>query len=95
MDAETPTGEIEMTDARTVIAGWLTEAEWKNNFENARGMSTNDHADAILAALAEAGLVIVPREATKAMSLAGFDEYQRNTSGQVSDLWRAMVEASE
>ncbi len=57
-----------MSDARTVIAGWLTKAEWENNFENSRGMSTNDHADAILAALAEAGFVVVPRKNLRALS---------------------------
>ena len=56
-----------MSDARIVIADWITKAEWENNFENSHGMSTNDHADAILAALAEAGLVIVPREPTEKM----------------------------
>lgn len=36
--------------ARDVIADWLSEASITNGFENSRGMSTNDHADAALAA---------------------------------------------
>ena len=45
--------------ARDVIADWLCDAARKNGFEHEHGKSTNDYADAILAALAEAGLEII------------------------------------
>jgi len=77
--------------ARDVIADWLCDAARKNGFEHEHGKSTNDYADAILAALAEAGLVIVPREPTELMLLAGVSASVRQ---RVSSIYRAMVEAA-
>jgi len=60
-----------MSDARAVIAS-VVVAEIKSAAGNVAGLRLADNAaDAILAALAEAGLVIVPRAPTEKMVDAG------------------------
>jgi hypothetical protein len=49
-------------------------------------------ADSLIAALAEAGYVIVPVEPTGAMILAGIGETCDND--RIFNIWRAMIEAA-
>ena len=52
-----------MADLRELIAGVIRERQWDEEHSATPG----EHADAILAALDAAGLVVVPMEATVAM----------------------------
>lgn len=74
-----------MSDARTVIAKAI-----RDNTRIERSLSLSDD---ILAALAEAGLVIVPREPTGKMALAA-SEFDANSSDTMRQVWRAMVGAA-
>ena len=72
-----------MTNARKIIAGhirWYTLG----------GDADVREADAIIAALAAAGLVIVPKEPTEKMKIAG----HAKRYPFASDVWRAMLEAA-
>ena len=82
-----------MTNAREVIADWLSEAAIRNGFENSRGHSINNHADAIIAALSAAGFAIVPKEPTPTMFLAGCAELM-GENHDPKTVWRAMVGAA-
>jgi len=86
-----------MSDARTVIAahriGWPREPD---------GLALGSvHADAILAALADAGLVIVPRTCTEKMAEA-YDsiDFRKQAVAcygvleQAKDVWNVMAEAA-
>ena len=86
-----------MSDARTVILKVLHSYSTKDNYID---WELSD-ADAILAALAEAGLVIVPRTCTEKMAEA-YDsiDFRRQAVAcygvleQAKDVWNVMVEAA-
>jgi len=82
-----------MSDARTVIAKWLGDETHVASGGTNITTATPDtrRADAILAALAEAGLVIVPREPSLKMCWAG--EHAKHPR-LVSLVWKEMVEAA-
>lgn len=73
-----------MSDARTVIASAIAPIN-KSHWTDAA------YADAILAALAEAGLRVVPEVPTELMLQAGVAASERQ---RVSGIYRAMVEAA-
>ena len=78
-----------MTDAREVIA--RTTHSWRVlNFNAAER-----EADAIIAALSAAGLVIVPKEPTEKMVNAAIDKDSCIFGVTAVCVWRAMVEASQ
>jgi hypothetical protein len=70
-----------MSDALQVLTLWCDE--------NTNTLEPIGKARDILDALADAGLVIVPREPTEKMHRAGF-----HTASGASDIYRAMVEAA-
>jgi len=89
-----------MSDARTVIAA--TEIKVTDGDDGHIVIALGpDAADAILAALAEAGLVIVPRTCTEKMAEA-YDsiDFRRQAVAcygvleQAKDVWNVMVEAA-
>lgn len=47
-------------------------------------------ADEIIAALADAGLVIVPREPTEEMALNGL-AFSKSPGPMINNIWRAMI----
>ena len=76
-----------MSDARTVIA------EYKIGYPNTNGLALGCvHADAILAALAEAGLVVVPRVPTEKMCLEVKRAFVNCTT--IGEMWAGMIEAA-
>jgi hypothetical protein len=79
-----------MSDARTVIAAEIFR-QYKANphWDDAKQVVECLNLDAILAALADAGLVIVPREPTHKM-LANAAEHGESLWG----IYRAMVRAA-
>lgn len=83
-----------MTDARTVIAKWLDDYIGSRTAEELKS-----DAATILAALAEAGLVIVPREPTERMKRAGQDSMLCNVGTGVTAMmlgaYGAMLEAAD
>ena len=91
-----------MDDLREVIAGAIAESDrnkesgvrmadlWGN--ESYRRTVTK-HADAALAAIKQAGFVVVPAEPTEAMISAGLPIADLD-SGHPEDIYRAMIEAS-
>lgn len=80
-----------MTDARTVLADWISDVACPLGFEHKPGKSDFDYADAIIAALAAAGYVIVPKEPTEKML---FKAHKHGILHDVRTSWRAMVEAA-
>ena len=72
-----------MTDAREVIARYIRDY----TFNDGEALTVSD---AIIAALAAAGLVIVPKEPTEKMKIAG----HAKRYPFASDVWRAMLEAA-
>ena len=85
-----------MSDARTVIE---TVCEvWFDEFNRAKGGPMRPLPPMILAALAEAGLVIVPRVPTPDLCfkiLAALpSDWEGFQAEDIKELWRAMVEAA-
>ena len=77
-----------MDDLREVIATWI--GDQIEDFDRARDKRC---ADAALAAIKQAGLVVVPAEPTEAMISAGLPIADLD-SGHPEDIYRAMIEAS-
>jgi hypothetical protein len=75
-----------MTDAREAITEYLN----CSIASGGKGWTTQQHADAIIAALAAAGLVIVPKEPTLKMLLKA----RAGTELTHRGVYRAMVEAA-
>jgi hypothetical protein len=84
-----------MSDARKIIADTVI-AELHSVLGDAKCQlrMTELGADAILAALADAGLVIVPREPTEKMIAAPVDHDDCIYKETTRKVWRAMVEAA-
>jgi hypothetical protein len=83
-----------MSDARTVITEYLNSSLSKGG----QGWTTQQHADAILAALADAGLVVVPREPSPELCFKILAALPSDWTGfqaeDIKELWRAMVGAA-
>ncbi len=83
-----------MSDARTVITNYLN----LSLSGGGQGWTTQQHADAILAALAEAWLVVVPREPSPELCFKVLASLPSDWDGfmaaDIKEIWRAMVEAA-
>lgn len=81
-----------MSKAREVIAGWLLDHP---DYYDRPGTSDMGKADAILAALAEAGLVVVPRKPTEKMMQAALRYVDDDTQDALPHgVWQVMIEAA-
>lgn len=79
-----------MTNARDAITEYLNGSIASGG----KGWTTRQHADAIIAAIAAAGLVIVPKEPTTAMVRASTCMAPTWDDDVSRAKWRAMVEAA-
>lgn len=82
-------------DARDVIARAMVR-EYTRDDNRTVGTRDVEVADAILAALRDAGLAVVPREPTRSMMDAGL--YQSSADAEWSDvnsMWKDMLSAYE
>lgn len=88
-----------MRDARTVIARTSIDRIWCEQERRLVPVFIGVHgADAILAALADAGLVVVPREPPPELCFKILAALPSDWTGfqaeDIKELWRAMVEAA-
>ena len=67
---------------------------WAVLLKQPRNALCSHTTDAILAALAAAGLAVVPREPTSQMREEGYDSMLNEDEGMPLDIWRAMVAAA-
>lgn len=85
-----------MRDARTVIAAEIFR-QYKANphWDDAKQVVECLNHDAILAALAEAGLVVVPRKPTEKMMQAALRYVDDDTQDALPHgVWQVMIEAA-
>ena len=80
-----------MSDARKIISGVLLRSS-SIDFRDDGAFVGPVHADAILAALAEAGLVVVPRVPTEKMCLEVKRAFVNCTT--IGEMWAGMIEAA-
>lgn len=77
--------------ANTVIANYLNAS-----LASPRGLTTDEHADCIVAALDAAGFQCVPKEPKEQMLLRGWKVVKANqaTVFEIREIYRAMLAAS-
>lgn len=79
-----------MSDARTVIE--KVDDDWRHPSDKC---DRSDFPDAILAALAEAGLVVVPRKPTEKMMQAALRYVDDDTQDALPHgVWQVMIEVA-
>ena len=84
--------------ARDVLARARCERHWRTPCDMAGctefSCEWRKGAEADLAALSAAGLVVVPREPTRKMQRAGENEFWRPSVPNPTDIYRAMIAAT-
>jgi hypothetical protein len=75
-------------ELRDLIAGTIRERQW----DEERGATPGEHADAILAAMDKAGLVVVPKSFVTAVT--DYVTYEKGTNKGFASRWEALKEAA-